>query len=253
MSRSRASPRSPARANPLVVAIVGGSGAGKSWLAAHLQKILGQKLAGTISLDEFYRDRSHLSNARRARVNFDNPAAIDWPALESAMDRWLAGKSAAIPSYDFSTHCRRTAKRLVPAKPILFIEGLWLLRRRSIRNKFALSIFIQCSRSCRFGRRLARDRKQRGRSVQSIQKQFQTTVEPMHAKFVEPQKKWADVLLDGNMNRRDVQHLAELLKRMLKGKDPSLWVPDQQHANLTRDFFRLQFATGEIQRPARAT
>ena len=132
------------------------------------------------------------------------------------MDRWLAGKSAEIPRYDFSTHCRRTTRRLVPAKPVLLIEGLWLLRRRSLRAKFALRIFIECSRSCRLGRRLARDRQQRGRSVQSIQDQFQSTVEPMHAKFVEPQKKWADVVLDGHMKREDVQRLAELLNRKLQ-------------------------------------
>jgi uridine kinase len=225
MSRSnaiaRAGPRSPTRARPLLVAIVGGSGAGKSWLAQQLQRILGQKLAETISLDEFYRDRSHLSVTRRARLNFDNPAAIDWPALESAMDRWLAGKSAEIPRYDFSTHCRRTNRRLVPAKPVLLIEGLWLLRPRSLRAKFALKIFIECSRSCRLGRRLARDRQQRGRSVESIQEQFQTTVEPMHAKFVEPQKKWADIVLDGHMNGEDVRRFTELIEGMLKGKDPN--------------------------------
>jgi uridine kinase len=224
MSRSdpiaRAGPRSPTRASPLLVAIVGGSGAGKSWLAQQLQRILGQRLAETISLDEFYRDRSHLSVARRVRLNFDNPAAIDWPALEIAMDHWLAGKSAEIPCYDFSTHCRRISRRLVPAKPVLLIEGLWLLHRRSLRNKFALRIFIECSRSCRFSRRLARDRQQRGRTVQSIQEQFQTTVEPMHAKFVEPQKKWADIVLDGHMNREDVRRLMEMINRKLKGKDP---------------------------------
>lgn len=215
MIRRNHRPKSTSQPGPLLVAIAGGSGAGKSWLAQQLRKTLGASRTATISLDEFYRDRSHLSISRRAKLNFDNPSAIDWPALDAAATRWLAAKLARIPRYDFSTHCRRPECRVVQPKPILLIEGLWLFRRRSLRNKFGLRIFIECGRRCRFNRRVVRDLRQRGRTAESIKEQFKTTVEPMHLKFVEPQKRWADVIISGNFGAQDVRRIATLIKSRL--------------------------------------
>jgi uridine kinase len=211
MNKTNPSRHTTTRVKPLLVAIAGGSGAGKSWLARQIRDALGHRIADIVSLDEFYRDQSHLTATRRARLNFDNPSAIDWPALEAATDCWLAGKSAKIPRYDFSTHCRRVSSRVVSPKAILLIEGLWLFRRRSLRNKFALRIFIECGHQCRLERRIARDCKQRGRSAESVRKQFRTTVEPMHAKFVEPQKHWANLVLDGKLGRRELRQVVELV------------------------------------------
>src|SRR5438477_3930232 len=164
---------------PLLVAIVGGSGSGKTWLADKLQAALGTK-AARLSLDDFYHDRSGLSPSRRASVNFDNPRAIDWISFERVLRLCVAGKAASLPCYDFKTHCRRRASKLLRPKPITLVDGLWLLRRPSLRRLFSLSIFLDCRTSIRLQRRVARDLLTRGRSRASVQQQFWDTVEPMH-------------------------------------------------------------------------
>jgi len=141
---------------PLLVAIVGGSGSGKSWLAEKLQTALGSN-AGRLSLDDFYRDRSHLSPAQRARINFDNPAAIDWPAFEHALNSCLRSKKTQIPQYDFRTHCRLPRSKTLKPKPIMFVEGLWLLRSPRLRKLFGFRIFLDAPMKLRLRRRLARD------------------------------------------------------------------------------------------------
>jgi uridine kinase len=178
----------------LIVAIVGGSGSGKTWLAEQLQRALGKR-AARLSLDDFYRDRSHLSPLRRRLVNFDHPRAIDWNVLEQALLRFLRRGRTQIPSYDFATHCRRTKGHVLAAKPVLLLEGLWLLRRASIRRLFTLSIFLDCPASTRLQRRIERDRISRGRTESSVTQQFSNVVQPMHQRYVLPQLSVADIVL----------------------------------------------------------
>src|ERR1700759_826216 len=124
---------------PLLVAIVGGSASGKTWLADQLQGLLG-KTAARLSLDYFYRDRSHLSPARRARINFDHPRAIDWKSVERVLKDCRANRITQVPSYDFATHSRRARTHTLRPKPVILMDGLWLLRRPSLRKLFTLSI-----------------------------------------------------------------------------------------------------------------
>src|SRR5215831_12598866 len=125
--------RKKSRSSLFLVAIVGGSGAGKTCLAQKLQAALGRK-AVRLSLDDFYLDRSHLSSARRAMLNFDHPRAIDWKLLKAVLQNLRAGHVARIPQYNFKTHCLLTRTRLLKPKPIILIEGLWLLRTPSLRR-----------------------------------------------------------------------------------------------------------------------
>ena len=180
----------------MLVAIVGGSGSGKSWLAGLLEKSLSGK-AGRISLDDFYRDRSHLSPAQRIRINFDNPSAIDWAEFKKVLASLAKGRSVRSPAYDFTTHSRRSHWRILKPKEVMLVEGLWLLRSPSLRRYFDLKIFLECCQSTRLRRRLARDLKSRGRTRASVLQQFRTTVQPMHQKFIESQKKWADMVQIG--------------------------------------------------------
>jgi uridine kinase len=195
----------------LLVAIVGGSGAGKTWLAERLRVALGRQ-AARLSLDDFYRDRSHLPPARRARVNFDDPRAIDWAAVERVLRDLRVGRPASVPAYDFATHCRLPRARTLPTKPVVLMDGLWLLQRRQVRRLFALAIFIKCPARLRLGRRLARDVRERGRTRASVLRQFRETVEPMHRRFVAPQARWADVVLDGDFGVGGVRRLAARLQ-----------------------------------------
>jgi uridine kinase len=202
---------------PVLVAIVGGSGSGKTWLARKLEQALAPR-AACLSLDDFYRDRSHLSPGRRARLNFDHPRAIDWSRLEQALLALLAGRPAAVPTYDFETHSRRTTENLLPAKPLIILEGLWLLRPPSLRRLFSLAIFLDCPCSTRLRRRLQRDLVSRGRSRASVEEQFRRTVEPMHRRYVAPQAQLADVVFRRNCSQRQVRALASRLEKLLLAK-----------------------------------
>jgi uridine kinase len=192
---------------PLLVAIVGGSGSGKSWLADKLQSALAPH-AGRLSLDDFYRDRSHLSPEQRARINFDNPAAIDWPVFERVLNKCLRMKKTHVPRYDFRAHCRLPRTRVLIPKPIMLVEGLWLLRSPRIRKFFRFRIFLDSPMQLRLRRRLARDVTDRGRSPESVWNQFRKTVEPMHRKYVAPQLRRADIVLPADWDDDDVQRLA---------------------------------------------
>ena len=198
---------------PLLVAIVGGSGAGKSWLAEKLQSAFGRE-ATRISLDNFYRDRSTLSLAQRERINFDNPRAIDWPCFEDALRECLAGRRIVVPQYDFTNHCRCRQRTQLASTELVIVEGLWLLRRPSLRRLFALRIFIDCPTRLRLERRLNRDAALRGRTTHSVRRQFRQMVEPMHARFVAPQKRWADAILHAPFGSEDVRRLVERMRNL---------------------------------------
>ena len=199
----------------MLVAIVGGSGAGKSWLADQLQPIFGTK-AARISLDDFYRDRPGLSPARRARINFDHPRAIDWPLVERVLRDCLAWRITRVPQYDFKTHARLSRSRILRPKPLILVEGLWLLRNSRLRRLFGASIYIDCPAKVRLSRRQARDSLLRGRSVESVRRQFRNVVEPMNARFVTPQARRADILLKAPITRTDVRRVAKQLLEELK-------------------------------------
>jgi uridine kinase len=195
----------------LLVAIVGGSGSGKSWLAAKLKAALGQNVA-RLSQDNFYRDRSALSPSRRTRLNFDHPRALDWPLLERVLERFCARRPTRVPRYDFKTHSRLKAKERLPTKGILLVDGLWLLRRPRLRRLFSLRVFLDCPRGLRLKRRLARDQAMRGRTRASIEEQFWSTVEPMHARYVVPQKRWADFAFTAAVGKAELQQITAQLR-----------------------------------------
>jgi len=199
---------------PRLVAIVGGSGAGKSWLTDRLQQVFGEK-AARVSLDDFYLDRSRISPRRRARINYDHPRAIDWPCVEAFLQNCRAGRACRLPRYDFRTHTRRTVCETWHPKPLVLVEGLWLLGRPAVRCLFDFTIFIDCPPSLRLERRLARDLAERGRSRASITRQFRDTVAPMHDLFVSPQARWADVVLGQPLRDSEISHLCDQLWALL--------------------------------------
>jgi uridine kinase len=203
------------RRTPLVIAIAGGSGSGKTWLADRLQEVLGRMVL-RISLDSFYRDRSRVAEASRARINFDHPRAIDWAAVEQALGTLLKGREAQIPIYDFKTHSRLLRIQTAPPRPVILLEGLWPLRRRSIRRLVSFGIFLHCPVRLRLDRRVARDQASRGRTRASVRQQFRTCVEPMHRRFVEPQAKVADLVLREKCGATEVTRLAHEIRRLAK-------------------------------------
>jgi len=198
---------------PLLVAIVGGSGSGKTWLAKRLKREL-RGDAAHLSLDHFYRDRSHLSPNRRARLNFDTPACIDWKTFHRVLSAALRSRSIRLPSYDFKTHCRLSRQVAFTPKPIVLVEGLWLLRPPFLRRLFAFAVFLDCPIRKRLRRRLDRDLHSRGRSPVSVRAQFWKTVQPMHKKFVQPQRRRADLIASGDCGEREVEKIAATLRSL---------------------------------------
>ena len=196
---------------PRCIAIVGGSGSGKSWLASRLQAELGRE-AALVSLDDFYRDLGHLPPGVRDATNFDDPEAIDWDAVAEVMDTLLRGETARIPSYDFVSHTRRAAGRLQPAVGFLLMEGLWLLHHPEIRRRFKLGVFVDCPDAERMRRRIERDVATRGRTADSVRAQYDNHVRPMHDRFVEPQRKMADRVVGSPLSDSDFAGLLSDLR-----------------------------------------
>ena len=199
------------RLQPFLVAIVGGSGAGKTWLAEKLQAGLRPECA-RFSLDDFYRDRSHLPPGRRAKLNFDHPRAIDWEAFTKVLRACRAGRTALVPCYDFKTHSRLALGKLLRPKPIVLVDGLWLTHRPALRRGFDLRIYVEASITLRLRRRLSRDARGRGRTRASVREQFWRTVQPMHVRFVAPQARWADVVWKERDRRREFNALLAHLR-----------------------------------------
>jgi uridine kinase len=202
-----------------LIAIVGGSGAGKGWLAGRLRRLLGEQ-ACHLSLDSFYRDRAHLAPRRRGSLNFDTPRAIDWDSAERTLRDCRAGRPTPVPRYDFTTHRRLPAAKLWKPKPLVLVEGLSLLVRPPVRRLFDLKIYLDCPSELRLGRRVTRDVAERGRSPGMVQRQFRDTVAPMHARYVEPQQQWADLILTQPFRRADVLPLADRLWTLLTSAAP---------------------------------
>lgn len=201
-----------------LVAVVGGSGAGKGWLVERLCRLLGEN-ACRLELDDFYLDRSHLPAARRAKLNFDVPRAIDWTWAERVLLDCRAGECTTLPRYDFSTYSRTPERRLWTPRPVVFVDGLWLLRPPAIRRLFDLKIFLDTPAELRCTRRLARDVTERGYSRELIDRQLRSAVLPMHDRYVEPQKKYADLVLTQPFRESELLELASRLWTLLSNAE----------------------------------
>lgn len=198
---------------PKLIAIIGGSGSGKTFLAKMLQETLGNSVL-RLTLDDFYRDRSACHPQRRARINFDHPRAVDWAEVETVLKTLAAGRTALAPRYDFATHTRHPARRKLHPRPLVLVEGLWPCHKRSLRRLFHYRIFLDCPQSLRLRRRLSRDMAERGRSAHSVRQQFYSTVAPMHLRFVNPQRQWSDVVIRRPLAATEIARLARTLGQL---------------------------------------
>jgi uridine kinase len=197
-----------------LVAIVGGSGAGKSWLADRLQDWFGDG-ADRLSLDDFYLDRSHLPVGQRSRLNYDHPRAIDWTAVRRVLLDCRYQRTTRLPRYDFATHTRDVAGGLWQPGTVVLVDGLWLLRPPAIRRLFDLTIFVECPPALRLLWRLRRDVAERGRRREAVLRQFLETVAPMHDQFVQPQIRRAHMVVHQPLRDTDLETLAAHVRTLL--------------------------------------
>lgn len=200
---------------PLLVAIAGGTGSGKTTLAQRLVSSLGAGVA-LIEHDWYYKDRSGLSNEARQQVNYDEPAALDNDLLTEHLGELRAGRAVDAPQYDFSTHTRHRAWRRVEPAPVIVVEGILLLSIDTLASLFDLCIFVETAADIRLLRRLRRDVLERGRTLADVEEQYLRTVRPMHLLHVEPSRARAHLIVpEGGENDAAVDVIVGRLRYLL--------------------------------------
>jgi uridine kinase len=180
-----------------IVGISGGSGSGKTTFARNLQRLLGDRLSVILAQDNYYIDQSAHFKGDGENVNFDHPSALDFPLLAEHLGLLKIGKSILVPNYDFATHTRRNERTAMEPHAVVLLDGTLILSQELIRPHLAASIFIETSEAVRYDRRFRRDRIERGRTPEGIQKQFEKQVKPMHDLFIEPSKAHATEIISG--------------------------------------------------------
>lgn len=188
-----------------MIGVVGGSGSGKTTVARTILEAAGVA-AVLVDQDSYYADLGHLSLAERREVNFDHPDALDNALLIDHLRALVTGSSIEKPQYDFTRHTRTTATVRVDPAPVILVDGILLFVEPQLRELFDVKIFVDVADDIRFIRRLRRDIEQRGRELDDVIQQYLTTVRPMHLEFVEPSKRYADVIIpEGGYNRIGVE------------------------------------------------
>ena len=193
---------------PYIVGIAGGTGAGKTTLAHMLFDHLGEDRALSIAHDAYYRDFSHIPADQRGQINFDHPDALETDLLVQHLQALSRGETALIPTYDFTTHIRTSETLELCPRPIIIVEGILLLVEQILRDALNLKIFVDAPPDIRLIRRMNRDVDERGRTPESVTLQYLETVRPMHDTYVEPSRKYADLIVCGD---RDVTIARDLI------------------------------------------
>ena len=184
----------------IFLGIAGGTGSGKTFIVDNLLSIYNSNNINVINLDSYYKDLSHMGHQDRVKQNFDHPDSIDIDLIISHLKQISGGNDVDIPIYDFSNHIRLETTKTISQSNVIIVEGIFALHYMQLRKLYTLNVFIETSEDIRFQRRLSRDTKERGRTIGSIKDQFESTVIPMHKKFIGPSKQFADLIIDGNSN-----------------------------------------------------
>jgi len=199
---------------PLVLGIAGGSGSGKSTIAKSILEALAPGQGILLQQDHYYRSQAHLSEAERASVNYDHPDALELDLLTTHVDQLRMGAPVVRPTYDFTTHDRaKEGVRLAPA-PVIVVEGILVLADDRLRSRFEVKLFVDTDADIRLMRRVRRDLEHRGRTFAQVRKQYYESVRPMHLAFVEPSKRFADVIIpEGGQNRVALDFLLSFVRQ----------------------------------------
>lgn len=185
----------------IIIGVAGGTGSGKTTVAQEILQRVGPDRIAYIQHDSYYRDQGHLPFHERARVNYDHPDALESELLVEHLKALRAGRPVEVPIYDFTTHTRRPETRRVEPRRVILVEGILIFADRALREMMDVKIFVDTDADIRFIRRLQRDLRERGRSMDSVIEQYLSTVRPMHLEFVEPSKRYADIILpEGGFN-----------------------------------------------------
>jgi uridine kinase len=203
--------------DPLVIGIAGGSGSGKTTVAQEILQRVGPSRIAFLQHDSYYKDLSGLPPVQRIQVNFDHPNSLETELLIRHIASLREGKPVEVPIYDFSTHSRTSQTYTVQPRSVILVEGILIFTEAALRDMFDVKIFVDTDSDLRFIRRLERDISERGRTTESVIKQYQATVRPMHMEFVEPSKRYADVIIpEGGHNTAALDMVVARIEALLK-------------------------------------
>jgi uridine kinase len=201
----------------LVIGIAGGSGSGKTTVAQEILQRVGPDRIAFLQHDSYYKDLSGLPPTQRAEVNFDHPNSLETDLLTEHIASLRDWKAVEVPIYDFSTHSRTARTFTVQPRRVILVEGILIFTEAALREMFDVKIFVDTDSDMRFIRRLERDIAERGRTTESVIKQYQLTVRPMHLEFVEPSKRYADVIIpEGGFNTAALDMVVARVDALLK-------------------------------------
>jgi uridine kinase len=202
----------------LVVGVAGGSGSGKTTIARSIVEMLATPDVALLEHDAYYRDLSHLPIEERTRINYDHTDALDNELFVANLDELRAGNAIEKPVYDYAHHTRASETVHLVAAPVIVVEGILVLQDAAIRSRMDIKLFVDTDADIRLMRRIRRDLEHRGRTFAQVRQQYYETVRPMHLAFVEPSKRFADLIIpEGGQNRvaldMIVNHLNGFIQR----------------------------------------
>ncbi len=203
----------------IIIGIAGGTGSGKTTIAKNIVREYGHGEVLRLELDSYYRDQSQLTLEERKKINYDHPTSLEVELLTQHIDALCQGQTVHMPIYNFATHNRSKDFRQVEPHRVIIIEGILALSYPELTSRMDVKLYVDTPADIRFIRRLKRDIMERGRSIDSVIKQYKTTVRPMHAQFVEPNKYLADLIIpEGGLNHVAVDLIRTKINAVLKEK-----------------------------------
>lgn len=204
---------------PLIIGIAGGTGSGKTTVARKIADALPSASVAFLDMDGYYRDFSHLSMEDRRKINWDHPEAFDLDLFASHLEQLARGESVLKPVYDFTQHIRSSRTEEILAADVVVVDGILLFTDERIRELFDVKVFVDADPDIRLVRRIQRDMMERDRPLEEILTQYLTTVRPMHQQFVEPGKRYADIIVPrGGQNTVAIEMILTTIQRRLSAR-----------------------------------
>jgi uridine kinase len=203
---------------PVIIGVAGGTASGKTTVSDAILERVGRQHIIYLQHDSYYRDLSYLPLEERTKLNFDHPDALETELLVSHLRHLQAGEPIEVPIYDFATYRRSQETRRIEPRQVILLEGLLIFVDKELREMMDVKLYVDTDADLRFIRRLQRDIQERGRTMESVIHQYLTTVRPMHLEFVEPSKRYADIIIpSGGFNTTAIDVIVARVERLLAG------------------------------------
>ncbi len=202
---------------PILIGICGGTGSGKSTVAREIYESLNETEITIIQQDAYYKDQTHMQIEERCKTNYDHPFAFDTDLLIEHIQKLFAGETIQRPIYDFSIHNRSDETITITPRNIIILEGIMILEDKRLRDLMDIKLFVDTDADLRIIRRIVRDINERGRTLDSVIDQYTNTVKPAHEQFIEPYKKYADIIIpEGGFNKVAIDIMVAKIQSIVK-------------------------------------